>query len=139
MHNTFGLPFLQMWRSMVISLVFFTTWKPNIKNKEKLVVNIYEKLSKGSLYEWFTPRRELKPHLKKVITKGTTSNFTHFSILKRRLELKDEVINVLKNMWVVGQNLSMPIVQSITKRIFDYQTPKILKDSTKRGFKVTLP
>jgi hypothetical protein len=53
--------------------------------------------------------------------------------------LKDEVINVLKNMWVVGQNLSMPIVQSITKRIFDYQTPKILKDSTKRGFKVTLP
>jgi len=139
LHNTFGLPFLQMWRSMVISLVFFTTWKPNIENKEKLVVNIYEKLSKGSLYEWFTPRGELKPHLKEVITKGTTSNLTHFPIFETRLELKDELINVLKNMWVVVQSLSMPIVQPIIKRIFDYQAPKILKDFTKRGFKVTLP
>jgi hypothetical protein len=62
------------------------------------VVNIYEKLSKGSLYEWFTPRGELKPHLKEVITKGTTSNLTHFPIFETRLELKDELINMLKNM-----------------------------------------
>jgi hypothetical protein len=53
--------------------------------------------------------------------------------------LKDELINMLKNMWVVVQSLSMPIVQPIIKRIFDYQAPKILKDFTKRGFKVTLP
>jgi hypothetical protein len=26
----------------------------------------YEKLSRGSLYEWFTPRGKLKPHLKEV-------------------------------------------------------------------------
>jgi hypothetical protein len=62
------------------------------------VVNIYEKLSKGSLYEWFTPRGELKAHLKKIITKGIAFNLTHFSILETRLELKDELINVLKNM-----------------------------------------
>jgi hypothetical protein len=33
----------------------------------------YEKLNKGSLYEWFTLRGELKPHVKIVVEKGTTS------------------------------------------------------------------
>jgi hypothetical protein len=62
------------------------------------VVNIYENLSKGSLYEWFTPRGDLKPHLKEVIAKGIAYNLTHFSIFETRLELKDELTNVLKNM-----------------------------------------
>jgi len=60
----------------------------------------YEKLNKGSLYEWFTPKVELKSHLKEVITRGTTSIPTHFSILEARPKLKDEIINVLKNMQV---------------------------------------
>jgi hypothetical protein len=58
----------------------------------------YEKLNRGSLYEWFTPRRELKPHLKEAIARRTTSIPTHFSILETRPKLKDETINVLKNM-----------------------------------------
>ncbi len=62
------------------------------------MVNLYEKLSKGSLYKWFTPRGDLKLHLKKVIAKAIASNLTHFSIFETRLELKDELINVLKNM-----------------------------------------
>jgi hypothetical protein len=33
----------------------------------------YDKLNKGSLYKWFTPRREIKPHLKNAIKKGITS------------------------------------------------------------------
>jgi hypothetical protein len=70
-------------------------------------------LSRGPLYEWFTPRGKLKPHLKKVIARGTTSFLTHFSILEIRPELKDELINVLKNMQVVGQGLFTPIVQPI--------------------------
>jgi hypothetical protein len=32
----------------------------------------YEKLSKWSLYEWFTPERELKPHVKVVEEQRTT-------------------------------------------------------------------
>jgi hypothetical protein len=32
-----------------------------------------DKLSRGSFYEWFTPRGEIKPHLKSAIEKGTTS------------------------------------------------------------------
>jgi hypothetical protein len=56
-------------------------------------------LSKGFLYEWFTPRRELKPHLKKSIARRTISFYgTHISILETRPKLKDELINVLKNM-----------------------------------------
>jgi hypothetical protein len=48
----------------------------------------YEKLSKGSLYEWFTPRRKLKPHVKVVVKKRTSPLLQkkHFSILKTRIE-----------------------------------------------------
>jgi hypothetical protein len=33
----------------------------------------YDKLSRGSLYKWFTPRREIKPHFKNAIEKGIVS------------------------------------------------------------------
>jgi hypothetical protein len=59
---------------------------------------IYEKVNKGSFYEWFTPKGKLKPHLKEIITKGIASNLTHFSILETRLKLKDELNNVSKNI-----------------------------------------
>ncbi len=57
-----------------------------------------ENLSGGSLYEWFTPRGKFKPHLKEAITRGIASFPTHFSILETKPKLKDELVNVLKNM-----------------------------------------
>jgi hypothetical protein len=101
----------------------------------------YEKLNRGSLYEWFTPRGELKPHVKVVVEKGTTSTIIekHFSIFETRLELKDELITLLKNMRVARQGLSAPIVQPIIKGIFENRAPELLKDFTKQGgFKVSL-
>jgi hypothetical protein len=70
--------------------------------KPREVNGPYEKLSRGSLYEWFTLRKKLKPHLKKTIARGTTPIPTHFSILETRPKLKDESINVLKSMRAVG-------------------------------------
>jgi hypothetical protein len=70
--------------------------------KPREVNGPYEKLSRGSLYEWFTPRKELKPHLKKAIARGTASIPTHFSILETIPKLKNEIINVLKSMRAVG-------------------------------------
>jgi hypothetical protein len=101
--------------------------------KPKKVSGPYEKLSKGYLYEWFTPRGELKPHVKVVIKKGTASTNAkkHFSILETRVELKDELITLLKNMRAIGHGLSTPIVQPIIKRIFENRSPKLSKDSTK--------
>jgi hypothetical protein len=32
LHHTFGHPILQLWRSIVISLMLFMTWKPSIEN-----------------------------------------------------------------------------------------------------------
>jgi hypothetical protein len=96
-------------------------------------------LNRGPLYEWFTPRGKLKPHLKEVIARRTTSFLTHFSILKTKPNLKDELINVLKNMQVVGQGLFAPIVQLIIRGIFECLALKIMKDSTNQGFKMTLP
>jgi hypothetical protein len=54
----------------------------------------YEELSRRSLYEWFTPRGELKPHVKVVVEKGTASIAAkkHFSILETRPKLKDEFV-----------------------------------------------
>ncbi len=79
----------------------------------------YENLNGRSLYEWFTPRGKLKPHLKKTITRGIASFPTHFSILETKPKLKDELVNVLKNMRVVGQGLSTPIIQPIIRGIFE--------------------
>jgi hypothetical protein len=56
--------------------------------KPEKVSCLYEKLNMGALYEWFTPRGKLKPHLKEAIAKGITSIPTHLSILETRLELK---------------------------------------------------
>ncbi len=101
----------------------------------------YEKLSKGSLYEWFTPRGKLKPHVKVVVKKRTypLSQKKHFSILKIRLELKDELITLLKNMRATRQGLFAPIVQPTIKGIFENKAPQLLKDLTKQGgFKVSL-
>jgi len=66
--------------------------------KPRKVNGPYEKLNRGSHYEWFTPRGELKQHLKKVIARSIVSFLTHFSILETKPKLKDELINVLKNM-----------------------------------------
>jgi hypothetical protein len=45
--------------------------------KPREVSGPYEKLKKGSLYEWFTPRGKLIPHLKKTIARRTTSFQVH--------------------------------------------------------------
>jgi hypothetical protein len=101
----------------------------------------YEKLSRRSLYEWFTPRKELKPHVKVVVKNGIASTVTkkHFSILETRPKLKDELITLLKNMHVARQGLFTPIVQLIIREIFESKASQLLKDFTKRGgFKVSL-
>jgi hypothetical protein len=99
-----------------------------------------EKLNRGSLYEWFTPRGELKPHVKVVEKKITSITIEkHFSILETRLELKDELITLLKNMHAARQGLFTPIIQPIIKGIFESKTHELLKDFTKSGsFKVSL-
>jgi len=92
----------------------------------------YEKLSKGSLYEWFTPKGKLKPHVKVVVEKVTTSTIIEkqISILETRLELKDELITFLKNMCDVRQGLSTPIIQPIIRRIFESRAHELLRDFT---------
>jgi hypothetical protein len=95
----------------------------------------YEKWNRGSLYEWFTLRRELKPHVKVVVKKGTTSIVVekHFSILETKPKLKDELITLFKNMCAIGQSLFAPIVQTINKGIFDNITLELLKGFIKQG------
>jgi hypothetical protein len=53
--------------------------------------------------------------LKEVKTRRTTSFLIDFSILETILELKDELINALKNMQAIGQGIFAPIVQPIIK------------------------
>ncbi len=54
--------------------------------KPREVSGPYEKLNKGSMYEWFTRRGELKPHVKIVVEKRTTSIAAekHFFIFEIR-------------------------------------------------------
>jgi hypothetical protein len=92
----------------------------------------YEKLSRGSLYEWFTPKGKLKPHVKVVMEKVTASTIIkkQISILETRPELKDELITLLKNMHDVRQGFSTPIIQPIIRRIFESKAHELLKDFT---------
>jgi hypothetical protein len=78
--------------------------------KLREVSSPYEKLSRRSLYEWFTPKGELKPHVK-VVEKRTTSTVVekHFSILKRKPKLKYELITLLKNMCVLDKVFLHPL------------------------------
>jgi len=101
----------------------------------------YEKLNRRFLYEWFTLRSELKPHVKVVVKKGRTSILVekHFSILETKPKLKDELITLLKNMCAIGQGLSAHVVQKIIKGIFGNRMLKLLKDFIKQGgLKVSL-
>jgi hypothetical protein len=93
----------------------------------------YEKLSRGFLYEWFTPKGELKPHVNVVVQKVTASTVIekHFSNLETRPELKNELITLLKNMCAARQGLSTPIIQSIIVRVFESKALELLKDFTK--------
>jgi hypothetical protein len=79
----------------------------------------------------FTPRGQLKPHVKVVVEKGIVSTTAkkHFSIL----EIRHELITLLKNMHAIGQGVSTPIVQPIIIGIFESRAPKLLKDFTKQG------
>jgi len=86
---------------------------------------MYKKVGMGAFYEWFTARGKLKPHLKEAIAKGIASIPTHFSILETRLELKDEFINVLKNMQTTKQGFYAPLVEPIIRRIFECWTLKV--------------
>jgi hypothetical protein len=60
----------------------------------------------------FNSRRQLKPHVKVVVKKKIASIATrkHLSILETRLEMKDELITLLKNMCATRQGISAPIV-----------------------------
>jgi len=136
-----------LWRSILVvvkkhgDLTGALHYLKTFHRKPGEVSGTYEKLSRGSLYEWFTPRGELKPHVKIVVEKGTTATIIekHFSILETRPKLKDELITLLKNMLVVRQGLSTPIVQPIIRGIFDSRAFELLKDFTKQGgFKVSL-
>ncbi len=62
--------------------------------KSRKVNGPYEKLNRRSLCELFTPRGELKPNVKVVVEKGTTSIVAkkHFSNFETRLELKDKFV-----------------------------------------------
>jgi hypothetical protein len=64
-----------------------------------------------------TKRR--KPHFKEAIAKGIVSIPTHFLILKTRLELEYELINVLKYMRASKQAFYAPFVEPIIRRIFE--------------------
>jgi hypothetical protein len=51
------------------------------------------------------PKRGIKPHVKVVVEKGTTSIVVekHFSIFETKPKLKDELITLLKNMCVLDK------------------------------------
>jgi hypothetical protein len=56
-------------RNLINALHYLKTFHKKLRK----INGTYDKLSRGSFYKWFTPRGEIKPHLKNAIDKGIAS------------------------------------------------------------------
>ena len=78
--------------------------------------SVYDKLSRGSLYEWFSPTGILKERYKQHILKGSSS-FTggtqHGHLLSQFPELEEEIIKMLEGHRDAGQPLFATTVRGL--------------------------
>jgi hypothetical protein len=103
--------------------------------------SVYDKLSRGSLYEWFTPTSELKEGYKNYVYLGTstfTSGSQHSPILEHYPQLREKIVTILKTHRDVGHPLYASSIQGIIKAIIRKEEPILLSNTSRTGFKVGL-
>jgi hypothetical protein len=102
---------------------------------------VYDKLSRGSLYEWFTPTGELKEGYKDYVYLGTSA-FTggpqHCPIFENYPQLREKIVTILKTHRDVGHPLYASSIQGIIKAIIRKEEPILLSNTSRTGFKVSI-
>jgi hypothetical protein len=77
--------------------------------------NLYEKLIRPCLWEWFTTNDKLKSNYKHVVEVGTSmkSNKKSMHVVKDCPKVCDSLVVMLLKMKKIGQLLSVDIMQPI--------------------------
>jgi hypothetical protein len=101
----------------------------------------YEKLSRGSMYEWFTSTGELKDAYKKYVDEGS-SHFQggnqHCPILSNHQELKKAIIEMLHAHKKAGQPLYARSIRNLIIPFIQKRAPDLLVQENSTSFKVSL-
>jgi hypothetical protein len=114
-----------------------------LRSKYKLLgqsSSVYDKLSRGSLYEWFIPTGELKEGYKDYVYLGTSAFIggpQHCPILENCPQLREKIVTILKIHRDVGHPLYTSSIQGIIKAIICKEEPILLSNTSRIGFKVS--
>ena len=103
--------------------------------------SVYDKLTRGSLREWFTKTGELKEGTKQAIFKETavfTGGAQHSYVLSKHHELEEEIITLLKAHREAGQPLFATSVRTLIRTLIQKREPHLLDFQSPNGFRVSL-
>ena len=94
--------------------------------------NVYNHLSKGTMYGWFHTNGTLKDNIQRCVELGTyfTKSTQHCPILDKFPLLKEEICQVLNKQRAVRQPLYASFIQGLIKAIISLREPELLKTFT---------
>ena len=101
----------------------------------------YEKLSRSSMYEWFTTTGELKDAYKKYVDEGSSyfqGGNRHCPILSNHPELKEAIIEMLHAHRKAGQPLYARSIRNLIIPFIQKRAPNLLVQENSTSFKVSL-
>jgi hypothetical protein len=101
---------------------------------------VYENLSRGSMYEWFTSRGELKEGYKQYVNEGSShfqGGTQHCPILSKHPEVEELIIQTLKGHKKVGQPLYARLVRILILSIIKKKAPELLLEEGQTTFRVS--
>ncbi len=98
----------------------------------------YAKLSRGTMWGWFTNNGVIKENYIRAIEHGTSMENPKKNMpkLEEHPKLKDEMVHILQKMKKVGQPLSTGIVQPIFKGMMQSITHELIRPRH-GGFTIT--
>jgi hypothetical protein len=99
----------------------------------------YQGLTRGTLYNWFTPNGEMRDGVKRFVEVGTyfTKSLQHTPILEDYPHVTTEIVKDLQEHRNVGLLLSIFLVQPIISAVFEKRVPHLLQPTPGRTFKVS--
>jgi hypothetical protein len=94
--------------------------------------NVYDHLSRGTMYGWFHTNGTLKDNIQRCVELGTyfTKSAQHCPILDKFPLLKEEICQALNKQRTAGQPLYASYIQGLIKAIISKRDPELLKTFT---------
>jgi hypothetical protein len=103
--------------------------------------SMYVDLSRGTLWDWFTPTGELREGVEKKIFNedcSFTEGSQHCYVLSKFPKLEEEIIEMLNAHREAGQPLFVAIVRTTIRTLIRKREPSLLEHEGKTAFKVSL-